>query len=107
MVKSTYCSLRGPGFNFQHLYGGSQLSIAPDRGDPPPSFDLHRYQAQANKILIEKIDLTKKKEVSLSYSSFQHIHFLKFFLYWVCIYMGVCIHEEIGHLARVCSLLPP
>jgi hypothetical protein len=28
-VKSTGCSSRGPGFNFQHSHGHSHLSIAP------------------------------------------------------------------------------
>ena len=39
-VTSTRYSLRGPGFNSQHLPGGSQLSLTPVLGNMMPTFDL-------------------------------------------------------------------
>jgi hypothetical protein len=45
LVKSTWCSFRGPSFHFQHLHGGLQPLVTPVPGDLTPSCILCRHQA--------------------------------------------------------------
>ena len=40
VVKNTGCSSRGPEFDSQHPYGGSQSSLTPGPGDPTLLSDL-------------------------------------------------------------------
>ena len=44
-VKSTCCSLRGPGFTTQHPQGKSQCFVNPVPLDLAPSSDLFLHQA--------------------------------------------------------------
>jgi hypothetical protein len=60
VVKSTGCSSRGPGFNFQLLYGVLQLSEAPVPSDLTPSSGLCWYCMH---MVYRQTLLTKKRNI--------------------------------------------
>lgn len=55
MVKSPFCSSRGPKFTSQRLHGSEPLSVTPALGDLRSRKDTHtRKQMHANSTYIER-----------------------------------------------------
>ena len=75
-VKNTGCFFKGLGFDFQHLHGGSQLSVSPVPRDPLwPLWTLHTVGAQIDMQANHTYMLEGKEEGEkklISHSSLNH-----------------------------------